>query len=164
MCAPWSSLSNDCHQGGRYSDWPDLGHLPSSSYLTTWNEFPTSKTASPIRRREGCDAGYTEAADLHLAVHSSFLRQKESVPPCLCSISFISSCCIASHGVLLFCPCPSPRCTAQGAGLTPFGILVPSPCLVHSRYSIANVYWNVLCVRHSRFYMNLFTFHRNTTR
>lgn len=86
----------------------------------------------------------------------SCARKNQYLPVCT-PISFISSCCIASHGVLLFCPCPSPRCTAQGAGLTLFGIPVPSPCLVHSRYSIANVYWNVLGIVRSIWVCLLFT-------
>ena len=53
VCATRSSLSKDCHQEDWYSDWPVLGHLPSLSYLTTWNAFPMSKIGFSCLRKGG---------------------------------------------------------------------------------------------------------------
>lgn len=71
---------------------------------------------------------------------SSFLPQKECVLPVYAPITFISSSCVTSHHVLLFCVCPFALYSPPGAGVIPLGIPTPSSCQARSSYSIANVY------------------------
>lgn len=154
LCASLSQWPSAERQNTLMANLEPPALLWDQSYLTPWNGSPIRKMDSTWRR-QGCDVGYGEVTDVLLTLHCFLLPQKISTSLTCTPVALDSSCVVF---LLIAHSCRHIHLASVSSSRSwscSSGIPAPSMCPACSRYSIANIYWNLLRVRrHSKLYMN----------